>query len=75
MSDAPLNKPLLCLANFLTILGAPPSHDSMEIWTNRTREQGLDVSGILALVSRRGGSVQEQASRRIFDFWTRLKST
>ncbi len=44
MSDAPVLTPFTRLSEFVTLLGERPSQESLNIYLNRMREQGSDVT-------------------------------
>ena len=53
-------QPLIPLAAFVGTLGAPPSQDSLQIWVQRMKEHGFEVSPTLKKALQCGAQMQKE---------------
>ena len=60
MSEAPVLTPLTKLSEFVAKVGEPPSQDSLQIYLQRLREHGFDVSPTLRKALQCGLKIQKE---------------
>ena len=60
MSDAPVLTPLTKLSEFVAKVGEAPSQDSLQIYLQRLREHGFDVSPTLRKTLQCGLKIQRE---------------
>lgn len=62
MSEAPVLQPLVPLGTFVTSMGEPPSQGSLELYLNRMKEHGFEVSPTIKKALKCGAKMQKEVS-------------
>ena len=63
MSDAPVLTPFTKLSDFVSSVGERPSQDSLNVYLNRMREQGSDVSATVRKALACGAKIAKEVRR------------